>query len=53
MSAKKGKLTTATAPTPRGIQYAALKGMSYRPSARDQHRRDRTAAKKALRRGEW
>lgn len=41
------------AATPRGIHYQALKGMSYRPSARDLKRRDRKQSRQGLRRGEW
>lgn len=47
------KAKTKKAPTPRAIQYAALKGMSYAPSRRDEHRKARKAAKNAIRRGDW
>lgn len=50
---KKTKTKTAAAPTPEGIRYAALKGMSYAPSRRDEHRKARKNAKAAIRRGEW
>jgi hypothetical protein len=38
---------------PEGIRYAALKGMGYRPTVRDTTRRDRSATRRALKRGEW
>lgn len=39
--------------TPKGIQYLALKGMSYTPSTRDDNRRDRKQARQSLRKGDW
>ena len=34
---------------PKGAQYNALKGMGYRPSDRDDNRKDRKQAKRDLR----
>ena len=38
---------------PTGAQYNALKGMGYTPSARDEKRKARKAARQSIKRGDW
>jgi len=55
---KEDTMKRKAAPTPKGripegIRYEALKGMSYRPGPREQHRKDRKAVRLAVKRGDW
>jgi len=50
---QKPKDPTIKADTPKGMQYLALKGMSYSPSTRNDNRKARKQVKQQLRREEW
>jgi len=53
MKNKTKKIEDVKGRMPTGAQYNALKGMSYAPSTRDEHRKGRKQARQSIKRGDW